>query len=87
MGRLAGLECVDSMVQIYTELIEKTLDIHAPFKDIKQHPGYKSGLSKETKELMKKRDEARKHGYTSYKNLRNRCVSSIRNGTRKATGS
>jgi len=80
---------VSEMVALYENFINKVLDKHAPMKKIKIHEHYKSGISANTKRLMKKRDATRKEFAKStgeerailhkkYKCLRNKCTSSLR---------
>ena len=80
---------VNEMVALYETFINTVLDKHAPTKKIKIHQNYKSGISANTKRLMKKRDETRKEFAKStgeerailhkkYKCLRNKCTSSLR---------
>jgi exonuclease III len=87
--KLAGTEQVSEMVTLYETFINTVLDKHAPMKKIKIHEHYKSGISANTKRLMKKRDETRKEFakatgeertilHKKYKCLRNKCTSSLR---------
>ena len=50
---------LDKKVDIFTELITKSLDEVAPFGAITLRSNFKFGLSSETKEIIKKREEAR----------------------------
>ena len=45
---------VNEMVALYETFINTVLDKHAPMKKIKIHQNYKSGISANTKQLMKK---------------------------------
>jgi hypothetical protein len=76
---------VNSMVQMYSDFVNEALDIHAPLKEIRIKGNYKSGLTDDTKKLMRKRDAARKKFsratgaekgvlHEKYKKLRNRCT-------------
>ena len=56
---LVGLD-VNKMTEKFDEILEKTLDRHAPVKKIRIHENYRKGLSDETLRLMKERDQARK---------------------------
>lgn len=82
-------EDVNQMVEMYSGFVNEALDTHAPIKEIKIKANYKSGLSKETKKLMNKRDTLRKEFsktkgrektvlHEKYKKLRNHCTKMIR---------
>ena len=90
--KLVETEDVNKMVEMYTKFITKTLDNHAPFKEIKIRSKYKSGISSDTKKLMSKRDKARrehskakgnkkKELHENYRKLRNKCTTRIRKET------
>jgi hypothetical protein len=79
-------ECggVDDMVEALESMITSVLDIHAPFREVKQRTAFKSGLSRETKAMMKQKDKLNSkmkqlHGdqklsmHLEYKKARNRC--------------
>ena len=74
---LAGINSVDEMVEIYTTLVEDVLNKHAPVKLIKQYSNYQSGISKETRQKMYARDQARKTKSPEYRMLRNEVVKLI----------
>jgi hypothetical protein len=89
-------ECcgVDDMVETLETMISDVLDIHAPFREVKQRTAFKSGLSSETKSLMKHRDKLNSkmkhlHGdqkllmHLEYKKARNRCSTLQRSDTIK----
>ena len=87
---LATLSNVDEQVEEYERLTKLALDACAPKKLIKQRENYKSGLSSETKELIRQRDLLRRKALKSkscpdqdslwdeYRSLRNRVVSALR---------
>ena len=50
---------VDKMVAIFTHKINETLDEVAPFKTFVVKSNYRFGISPETKNLMKNRDDTR----------------------------
>ena len=86
--RLAETEDLEDMTKDFSELITEALDQCAPMKEFKLNTNYKHGLTKETKELIKERDELRKSMKRStnekkvlharYKKLRNRITNNIR---------
>ena len=75
---LAGINSVDEMVEIYTTLVEDVLNKHAPVKLIKQYSNYQSGMSKQTRQKMYARDQARKNKSPEYRTLRNEVVKLIK---------
>ena len=85
-------ENVDEMTETLNNNVTKALDECAPFKTIIVRHSYKCGISQETKELIKNRDQTRnaipKSGgerhilQQKYKSLRNRVTSAIRNDTK-----
>ena len=91
---LGRTEDVDEMVSIFTELVTEALDKEAPVKTFKIPKNYVHGLSEETKDTMKKRDdtwhrltstskELKQVVWKQYKQLRNKCVRLTRRDTRK----
>ena len=83
---------LDEKNEIFTNLINKSLDEVAPFSTITIRSNYKFGLSEKTKEIMKKRDAARtmikqstgnqkKKWNETYKKLRNKATTNIRKDT------
>ena len=50
---------LDDKVELFTKLINESLDEVAPFGMITIRSNFKFGLSESTKEMMKKRDAAR----------------------------
>ena len=82
---------LDEKVKIFNSFITKSLDEVAPFCIITVRSNHKFGLSEDTKDLMKKRDAARKMiskvelgqkalWNEKYKKLRNVVTSRIRKG-------
>jgi FtsZ-binding cell division protein ZapB len=51
---------VDQQVELLEEMINSVLDVQVPFRMFKQRDCFKSGLSQETKDLMKSRDSLQK---------------------------
>jgi exonuclease III len=92
----AILSCdkVDQQVELLDEMVTQVLDKLAPFKMIRQRASFRSGLTQETKLLMKKRDslckemasligEAKLAKHNDYKEARNRCLHLQRKDTIK----
>ena len=82
------------MVLSFEEFINKSLDYHAPLRELHIPIRYKHGLSDETKTCIWERNEARRkvkgiNGkketklWQDYKRIRNKCVSLVRRDTRK----
>ena len=75
------------MTTVFTELVTEALEECAPMTRFKIGTNYKHGLTKETKELIRRRDELRKEMRRSpgekktlherYKKLRNRITNDI----------
>ena len=86
--KLAETEDIEQMTEDLTKLITEALDECAPMTKFKLNTNYKHGLTKETKELIKERDNLRKEIKRSpnekktiherYKKLRNRVTNEIR---------
>ena len=83
---------LDKKVEIFTDLINVSLDKVAPFGTFTIRSNYKFGLSDETKGLMQKREAARSRIKTNtgnqkimwnekYKKLRNKVTQQIRKDT------
>ena len=53
------MENVNEMAVQFSNLVNQALDEIAPVKTFNNKPGYKAGISTETKNLMKERDMAR----------------------------
>jgi hypothetical protein len=81
----ANFENVDDMVVALEAMINCVLDFHAPFKQITLKPSFRSGLSNETKKMMKKRNrlqtkmkklsgDEKFQMHLQYRKQRNRCV-------------
>ena len=89
-------EDVEEMAKFFNKAVVEALDECAPFKRVTIKQGYKSGLSQETKDLIKERDKARKAVQKSpdekkvlhekYKRLRNRTTNQIRKETIQNNG-
>jgi hypothetical protein len=86
---------VDQQVELLEEMINSVLDAQVPFRMIKQRDCFKSGLSQETKDLMKSRDSLQKEmrflkgqqkiaKHTQYKKVRNRCLLLQRSDSQKS---
>ena len=93
---LAETDNIDQMVLSFEEFINKSLDCHAPVRELHIPIRYKHGLSDETKACIWERNEARRklkgiNGkketklWQNYKRTRNKCVSLVRRDTRKFT--
>ena len=66
------------MVQYFQNFLIECFDKYVPLKKIKVCDKHISGLSNETKELMKRRNKARRNGKNEeYKLLRNKCNKAI----------
>ena len=93
---LAEMTNVDEMAIEFSKLVNSALDEIAPVKSFISKPGYKAGITTETKMLMTKRDKARKAIGSSpgdkwiaiqkYKTLRNRVTTQVRNDVKKENG-
>ena len=59
--QLSKQDTLDNKVRQFTKNIEEALDEIAPMKTFAIKSQYKFGLSQETKDLMKKRDQLRKN--------------------------
>ena len=59
--RLARTENVEEMTENFTNVITEALDECAPLMEYKINTNYKHGLTRETKEPIKKRDELMKN--------------------------
>ena len=58
--KLAETEDIEKMTKNFTEMIVEAMDECAPMKRFKINTNYRHGLTKETKDLIKERDELRK---------------------------
>jgi hypothetical protein len=76
---------VDTQVELLEEMVNSVLDVQAPFRMIRQRDCFISGLSQETRDLMKSRDSLHKEmrflgghqkiaKHKQYKKVRNRCL-------------
>jgi hypothetical protein len=85
---------VDQQVELLEDMIHSVLDIHAPFRLIKQRDCFRTGLSQETKSLMKSRDLLQKQmrslkgdqkvaKHKQYKKVRNQCLNLQRKDSQK----
>jgi len=90
---LGRTENVNEMAEDFNNKVKAALDVCAPWKNIKIHQNYKSGISDETKQLIRQRDDLRKSIHRSpnekkvlheqYKKLRNRVTNQIRRDTQQ----
>ena len=91
-SRIQKTDDLDEKVELFTSLINESLDEVAPYGTFTIRSNYKFGLSELTKEMMKKRDAAREKIKNSignekqlwnvkYKKLRNSVTSCIRKDT------
>ena len=82
-------EDVNAMVKIFTENINRALDVVAPIKTFTIRSNHRFGISENTKEVMKKRDKTRNSIQKAagsekqiliqqYKTLRNKVTGLIR---------
>jgi hypothetical protein len=86
--RIAETGDVNKMAITFNELVKESLDICAPMKSFTIRRNFRSGISEETKKLIKERDTTRrkqndipenKHiQHQKYKTLRNRVTNAIR---------
>ena len=84
---------VNEMAQYFNNRVVEALDECAPWKNIKIQKNYKFGVTKETKELIKERNNVRKLIHLSpnekiiiherYKKLRNRVSNQIKKDTKQ----
>jgi len=58
--KLGRTEDVNEMAEDFNNKVKAALDVCAPWKNIKIHQNYKSGISEETKQLIRQRDDLRK---------------------------
>ena len=91
-------EDVDQMVEDLTKYMTIALDEVAPMTNFKIRPGYKQGLTDQTKNLIGEREEARKNikrartpmeriaNQKKYKLLRNKVISQSRADTIEQNG-
>jgi hypothetical protein len=92
----AILSChkVDQQVELLDEMVTQVLDKLAPYRMMRQRISFKSGLTEETKLLMKRRNslckemvsltgEAKVAKHTEYREARNRCLHLQRKDTMK----
>ena len=76
---LCGHDDVDAMVDQFTAAIRATLDRLAPVRKIKVRGTRPLSLSKQSRNLMRQRDKARRDDHIgSYRRLRNLCTSRVR---------
>ena len=89
--RLGETEDVEEMAKFFNETVVEALDECAPVKTVIIKPGYKFGLTQQTKALIKERDDTRKAIgkspnekkilHEKYKKLRNKVTNEIRKDT------
>ena len=94
--KLGETEEIEIMSKNFTDLVTEALEECAPMTKFKIGTNYKHGLTQETKNLIKKRDELRKEMKRSpnekktlherYKKLRNRIMNDIRKDRIKQNG-
>ncbi len=87
---LATMTDVDLQVATFEDFMIRTLDIFAPVMSMDIRPHHKYGLTKETKELMRLRNKARRRAFRKpqepelhleFRRLRNAVVASVRRDT------
>ena len=86
--KIGETEDLEEMAKEFTDIVVQALDECAPVKRFKISQNYKSGLTEETKKLIKTRDNLRKEMKRSpgekkilherYKKLRNRITNAVR---------